>query len=66
MEVIRNFLLTSKKAVAGFVAAGVLGALRLLDIELLPDATEGLRVFVEGVIVAVVVWLSPKNDEGRQ
>jgi len=62
MNTVVNFILASKKAVAGFVVAAVLAGLRFADIEILPDSAEGLRVFIEALIVGVVIWFSPKNE----
>lgn len=58
-----KFVAPNSKALAGLVAGAVLAGLRLAGVEVVPEASEGLRVFLEGLIVAAAVWVAPRNRE---
>lgn len=56
-----RFIAPNSKAIAGILAGAALAGLRLLGVEVMPEASEGLRVFLEGVVVGAVVWVAPRN-----
>ena len=63
LQTIGEWILASKKAIAGFVITAVIGFLNSRNIDVVPANFEWLRTLLEGLVVGVVVWFT-KNQVG--
>lgn len=59
--IVARFVAPNSKAIAAFVATGVVTLLVRLGVD--PEVTVGefVRSLVDGVVAAAVVWFSPAN-----
>ena len=63
LQTIGEWILASKKAIAGAVVVFVIGALKSLDIDVLPENFVWLQTALEALIAGAVVWIT-RNQVG--
>lgn len=61
LEVIVDFVKTSRKAIVAFVLAGLFGYLTRKGLTLDVEVQESVRVLFEAILVAAAVWLVPNK-----
>jgi len=61
IEIIVDFIKTSRKAIVAFVLAGLFGYLTRKGLTLDVEVQESIRVLFEALLVAVAVWLVPNK-----
>lgn len=62
MEILVDFIKTSRKAIVAFVLTAILAYVARKGLTVDAEVQESLRVLLEALIVAVTVWLVPNKS----
>lgn len=61
LSVLVTIVQANSKALAGFVVAALVGFLASKGVLISEDASAGLQAFLVGLVVALGVWIAPRN-----